>query len=42
MDILSTDPVKMWTFIIVGLSFALYIGIAWRAKAESMMRFLRQ
>jgi cation/acetate symporter len=29
----------MWTFIIVGLSFALYIGIAWRAKAESTSDF---
>ncbi len=36
MDI---DPVKLWTFIIVGLSFALYIGIAWRAKAESTSDF---
>lgn len=39
MDLFSTDPVKMWTFIIVGLSFALYIGIAWRAKAESTSDF---
>ena len=39
MDLFSTDPVKIWTFIIVGLSFALYIGIAWRAKAESTSDF---
>ena len=39
MDLLPTDPVKIWTFIIVGLSFALYIGIAWRAKAESTSDF---
>ena len=39
MDLFSTDPVKVWTFIIVGLSFALYIGIAWRAKAESTSDF---
>ena len=39
MDFLPTDPVKIWTFIIVGLSFALYIGIAWRAKAESTSDF---
>ena len=36
MDI---DPVRTWTFIIVGLSFALYIGIAWWAKAESTSDF---
>ena len=39
MDLFPTDPVKIWTFIIVGLSFALYIGIAWRAKAESTSDF---
>ncbi len=39
VDLFSTDPVKIWTFIIVGLSFALYIGIAWRAKAESTSDF---
>ena len=39
MDLLPTDPVKIWTFILVGLSFALYIGIAWRAKAESTSDF---
>ncbi len=39
MDIFPTDPVKIWTFIIVGLSFALYIGIAWRAQAESTSDF---
>ena len=39
MDIFPTDPVKIWTFVIVGLSFALYIGIAWRAKAESTSDF---
>ncbi len=39
MDMLAADPIKAWTFIIVGLSFALYIGIAWRAKAESMSDF---
>ena len=39
MDLFQTDPVKIWTFIIVGLSFALYIGIAWRAKAESTSDF---
>ena len=39
MDMLAADPIKTWTFIIVGLSFALYIGIAWRAKAESMSDF---
>ncbi len=39
MDLFPTDPVKTWTFIIVGLSFALYIGIAWRAKAESTSDF---
>ena len=39
MDIFTADPVKVWTFIIVGLSFALYIGIAWRAKAESTSDF---
>ncbi len=39
MDFVPTDPVKTWTFIIVGLSFALYIGIAWRAKAESTSDF---
>ncbi len=39
MDLFSADPVKIWTFIIVGLSFALYIGIAWRAKAESTSDF---
>ncbi len=39
MELFSTDPVKIWTFIIVGLSFALYIGIAWRAKAESTSDF---
>ena len=39
MDLFPTDPVKIWTFIIVGLSFALYIGIAWRVKAESTSDF---
>ena len=39
MDLLPTDPIKIWTFIIVGLSFVLYIGIAWRAKAESTSDF---
>ncbi len=39
MDLFQTDPVKIWTFIIVGLSFALYIGIAWRARAESTSDF---
>ena len=38
-DLLPTDPVKVWTFVLVGLSFALYIGIAWRAKAESTADF---
>ena len=43
MDILpffaSADPVKTWTFIIVGLSFALYIGIGWWAQARTTSEF---
>ena len=39
MESLTADPVKIWTFVIVGLSFALYIGIAWRAKAETTSDF---
>ncbi len=39
MELFPTDPVKIWTFILVGLSFVLYIGIAWRAKAESTSDF---
>ena len=39
MDIFPTDPVKIWTFIMVGLSFALYICIAWRAQAKSTSDF---
>jgi cation/acetate symporter len=31
--------IKDWTFLIVGLSFALYIGIAWWARAGSTKEF---
>ena len=31
--------VQGWTFLIVGLSFALYIGIAWWARAASTGEF---
>ena len=35
----EADPVKTWTFIIVGLSFALYIGIGWWAQARTTSEF---
>ena len=35
----ATDPVKLWTFIIVGASFALYIGIGWWAQARTTSEF---
>ncbi len=35
----AADPVKTWTFIIVGLSFALYIGIGWWAQARTTSEF---
>ena len=35
----ATDPVKLWTFIIVGASFALYISIGWWAQARSTSEF---
>ncbi len=35
----ATDPVKLWTFIIVGASFALYIGIGRWAQARSTSEF---
>ncbi|MFB3041700.1 MAG: cation acetate symporter, partial [Candidatus Poribacteria bacterium] len=31
--------VQAWTFVMVGLSFALYIGVAIRSKASSTSEF---
>ena len=35
----AMDAEKIWTFVIVGLSFALYIGIGWWARARTTSEF---
>ena len=37
--IAEMDAEKIWTFVIVGLSFALYIGIGWWAQARTTSEF---
>ncbi len=33
------DQIKLWTFIMVGLSFGLYISIAWRSRVKDTKGF---
>ena len=35
----AMDAERIWTFVIVGLSFALYIGIGWWAQARTTSEF---
>ena len=39
MSLAGSDPIKVWTFILVGFSFLSYVVIAWRSKAESTSDF---
>lgn len=39
MRIFGTDPIQTWTFIFVGLSFSLYLFIAWVSRVKDTKGF---